>query len=333
MNPALEQQLTRIVNAVHFQSDGAFSFAGRPYTAWSGGYQPDQNVPVSKVLEGILYGFCYSRPFNGAINDNLQGAAGPDEGWVDMLSQANASKERWEEGWQVQQFMPNGQVHAQKRGATRAFWPGEFLSRAAQGMAPMPGTPIAAFFTREARNMQPGFYFALGETPGDQQDDYSVVRYYWNLRREGAAPLVRSLTASLNRYQTPFKFKIINHPIQLGRTDAAILYVSRRYYRIAAEIALEVHHSVAAGLDDGVPLFALPLAKGLSFAEDTGTQESFGQVRCRLLAEALLLAFNEGRSRPAERLDRIREHFEAAGTSLDRPHLNFAATDPYEFPQ
>lgn len=332
MNPALEQQLTRIVNAVHFQSDSLFTFAGRPSTAWAG-YQPDPNGPVSKILEGILYGYCYCHSFDGAINDKPQGAPGPDDDWVEMLSQANSSKERWEEGWQVQQFLPNGQVHAQKYGATRSFWPGEFLSRASQGMAPMPGTPIAAFFPRESRDMQPGFYFALGETPGDQQDDYSIVRYYWNLRREGAAPLTRSLTTALNRYQTPFKFKIINHPAALGRTDAAILYVSRRYYRIAAEIALETHASLNGAFAEGTPLFALPLAKGLSFAEDTGTQESFGQVRCRLLAEALHLAFREGSTRTPERLEYIRRHFENAGTSLDRPHLNFATTDPYEFPQ
>ena len=199
-------------------------------------------------------------------------------------------------------------------------------------MAPQPGTPIAAFFPRESRTMQPGFYFIFGETPGDQQDEYSTVRYYWNIGHDGAVPLVRSLTGSLNRYQVPFRFKIVSHPALLGRSDAAILYVSRRFYRIAAELASDTHRLVATSLQEHVPLFSHRLDKGLSFAEDPGTQESFGMSRCRLLAEGLWQAFQEGLYRTEDRLDRVRRHFAAAGTSLERSHLNFAAVDPYEFP-
>ena len=74
------------------------------------------------------------------------------------------------------------------------------------------------------------------------------------------------------------------------------------------------------------------LARGLSFAEDPGTQESFGMSRCRLLAEGLFLAFQEGLFRTGERLERVRRHFDNSGASLDRPYLNFGAVDPYEFP-
>jgi hypothetical protein len=340
MTESLEQQLQKIVNAVVFHSPDVFSFAGRPSTAWTGGYspqayqqQPGALSPAVQALQSLIYGFCYSRPFNGAINDNQPEFSGADEAWMDQLSAANATRERWEEGWQVQQFLPNGQVYAQKRGASRAFWPGEFLTRAGHGMAPQPGTPIAVFFARESRTLQPGFYFVFGETPGDQQDDYSAVRYYWNVQRAGAAPLLRSLTAALNKYQTPFKLKIVNHPAMIGRTDAAILYVGRRFYRIAAEIAADTHAAIAGDLGDAVPLFTRRLAPGLSFAEDPGTQESFGMARCRLFAEGLLLAFQEGQRLPEQRLDRIRRHFAASGTSLDRPHLNLSTADPYEFPQ
>jgi hypothetical protein len=159
------------------------------------------------------------------------------------------------------------------------------------------------------------------------------VRYYWNVRQEGAEPLVRSLTSSLNRYQVPFRFKIVNHSALLGRSDAAILYVSRRYYRIAAELAKETHAAVAPSLGSDIPLFTHRLEKGLAFAEDPGTQESFGMSRCRLLAEGLWQAYQEGLYSTADRLQRVRRQFEAAGTSLERSHLNFAAVDPYEFPQ
>jgi hypothetical protein len=333
MNTDLEQDLRRIINAVAFHSAELFSFAGRPSTAWSGASQAGTPNPLVQVLQMVLYSHCYSRRFHGAIRDETASFNAPDTAWVDTLSAANASKERWEEGWQVQQFLPSGQVYAQKRGASRAFWPGEFLTRSGHGMAPQPGTPIAAFFARESRNMQPGFYFVFGETYGDQQDDYSMVRYYWNVRQEGAAPLVRSLTDKLNRFQTPFRFKIVSHPAMLDRTDGAILYVSRRYYRIAAEIAQDTHGEIAAMLDDEIPLFTRRLAKGLSFAEDPGTQESFGMARCRLLAEGLWLAFQEGRSHTEDRLKRVEQHFAGAGTSIERPYLNLATVEAYEFPQ
>ena len=29
--------------------------------------------------------------------------------------------------------------------------------------------------------MQPGFYYAFGEALADQQDDFGVVRLYWNV--------------------------------------------------------------------------------------------------------------------------------------------------------
>jgi hypothetical protein len=340
MNEELDNELRRIIEAVAFHSSEVFWFAGRASTAWSGaqmspgytGGAAPQN-PVVQTLQSVLYGYCYSKPFHGTIDDHAGNFGGDDGGWMEALSAANTTRERWEEGWQVQQFLPNGQVQATKRNASRTFWPGEFLTRGSQGMAPQPGTAIAAYFPRESRTMQPGFYFVFGETPSEQQDDYYVVRYYWNVKHEGAAPLVRLLSHALNRYQVPFRFKIVSHPALVGRSDAAILYVSRRYYRVAAALAREVHGELAPRLGEAVPLFSRRLAKGLSFAEDPGTQESFGMSRCRLLAEGLWLAFQEGVSHTGERLERVRRHFADSGASLDRPYLNFAVIDPYEFPQ
>ena len=254
-------------------------------------------------------------------------------GWVEALSAANMSKDRWEEGWQVQKFMPSGQIYGKKPGIVRAFWPGEFITRANHGMAPQPGTPIAVFFPRESRNLQNGFYFVFGEALADQYDEFPTVRFYWNITRESAVPLVQALTAALNKYQIPFRFKILNHPAMLGRSDAAILYLGRRYYRAAAEICRETHGKIADLLDEQVPLFTLPLAKGLAFAEDPGTQESFGMMRCRLLAESLCLAFSEGRTTHADRLERVRQHFTASGISLEQPFLNAGSVSSYEFPQ
>ncbi len=325
----MRAELARIVTAVAFQSAESFSFAGKPSSYWVG---PPASTLV-QTLQNVLYGTCYTRQFKGVLDEATLKASSNDEGWIELLSAANASRERWDEGWEVQQFLPTGEVYAKKGALQRSFWPGEFINRGVFGRAPAKGDSIAVFLPREARNAQSGFYYVFGETHAAVGDELPTVRYYWNLKREGAAPLVQSLTSSLNRFQVPFRFKIVSHPAFLDRSDTAVLYVGRRYYRIAAEIALAVRHELAFGLDEDVPLFTLRLGKGLAFAEDPGTQESFGMSRCRLFAEGLWLAFCEGRSQIEDRLQRVQQHFAAAGTSLERPYLNLAAMNSYEFPQ
>jgi len=342
MKPDLEEALRQVIRAVEFQSTDRFTFAERSSTEWAGNGMPSFHPnsrftpamsPVVATLQNVLYGNCYVKPFDGSISDVvLDMTSGAADEWVDSLSAANSSKERWEEGWRVQSFLPTGQIYAERPGANRAFWPGEFLTRGSPGMAPQPGTPIAVLLPREARHLQPGFYFVFGETVGEQHDEFANVRYYWNLQQEGAAELVRLLTAVLNKYQVPFKLKVVNHPRLLGRSDASVLYVGRRYYRIAAEIAFEVHEAVGQSLNDAVPLFTQRLRRGLAFAEDPGPQESFGMARCRLLAEGLSMAFQEGISGVDDRLERINRHFAQSGITLEHPHLNTATADPYEFP-
>jgi hypothetical protein len=334
MSSELEQRLLLVINALEFSGPEAFVFAGRPSALWSNGQaQTDGQSPVADALQNALYGNCYTRRFQGALEEITANMSEDATGWLEALSAANMSKDRWEEGWQVQQLLPSGQIYGQKLGLVRAFWPGEFITRANYRMAPQPGTPIAVFFPRESRNLQTGFYFVFGEAVADQYDEFPTVRYYWNIKREGAVPLVQALSVALNKYQVPFHFKILNHPAMLGRSDAAILYLGRRYYRAAAEICREAHDKLADLLNEPVPLFTLPLAKGLAFAEDPGTQESFGMMRCRLLAEGLRLAFSEGRTTPAERLERVRQHFTTNGISLERPFLNAGSTSSYEFPE
>jgi len=341
MNTDLAQTLHRILGALEFQPAGTFTFAGCPSSMWTA--PPKAATPTAlgsvnnatvQALQNALYATCYTREFKGVVEQSpVHMTSTTDESWISLVSAANSSKERWEEGWQIQQFLPSGEVYAQKGALQRAFWPGEFMRRGDYGLPPRQGTPIAVFLPREARNAQPGFYFAFGETPCAAEDEAPTVRFYWNVNRDGAAPLTNKLSVALNQYQVPFRFKIVSHPALLDRSDTAVLYVGRRYYRIAAELALETRDYVAAGLDCDVPLFTRRLADGLAFAEDPGSQESFGMSRCRLLAEGLWLAFSEGRSNAADRLARVNQHFAASGTSLDRPYLNFASIESYEFPQ
>ncbi|MDE3179537.1 MAG: hypothetical protein KGM47_07740 [Acidobacteriota bacterium] len=135
-------------------------------------------VPLVSILQQQLYQQCFYSPLNGAA---LAPEAAPND-LVEQLSAANTTKARWETGWQVNRIGESGQIVAQRFGLTRTFWPGEFVTYEGPGMAPRPGASVSVLFPKDSLNMQPGFYFAFGETAGDQEDDAGRVRFYWNTR-------------------------------------------------------------------------------------------------------------------------------------------------------
>jgi hypothetical protein len=336
MREQLTPQLRKIVRAVEVRSNDSFTFAGRHFPlaaqapAHAHGFAQQQANPLATLLEQTLYQHCYCRTFDGALRDeqplNAQG--------VDLtpaLSEANATRERWDAGWQVYQVLPSGQVMAHKDGRTRALWPGEFLSTDAPGMALRPGMNLAVFFTRETKTMQPGFYFAFGEAQAGELDHFSLVRLYWNVRAEGAVPLMRSVTRGLNRFQVPFRIKCLTNTAFYTRNDAAVLYVDKRFYRVTARVLASVYEEVARHLRPDAPLFTKPLAAGLALAEEPYTGESFGMQRCRILAEGLLSAHARGLRDEASRLEEVERHFAAYGLTLEAPYLNPRSVDQYEF--
>jgi hypothetical protein len=184
---------------------------------------------------------------------------------------------------------------------------------------------------RQTTTMQPGFYFAFGETQPEELDAFSLARLYWNLRPEGAAPLMRALTRGLNRFQVPFRLKCLTNSALYRRNDSAVLYVEKRFFRVTARVLGGVYEEVSPHLRPDTPLFTKRLADGLALAEEPYTGESFGMQRCRILAEGLLSAHARGLRDDAARLEEVGRHFAAYGLSLDAPHLNPRSVDQYEF--
>ena len=90
-----------------------------------------------------------------------------------------------------------------------------------------------------------------------------------------------------------------------------------------------IHREVATELHPSVPLFSKPLASGLGVAEEPDNGESFGQQRCRLVAEALCDAHLAGAHTHDERLRVVREHLARSGVDPDRPYLRSASEDVY----
>src|SRR5262249_40222273 len=138
---------------------------------------------------------CYCRRFGGAPAARRVMPA-PDAGFIEALTAANAGRDHWDVGWQLQQLLPSGQIVAGKGALTRMVWPGGFLSHGPPGMPPSPGTEISLFVAKESRTMQPGFYYAFGEALADLEEELGPVRLYWNITALGAAQLVAGVTAA-----------------------------------------------------------------------------------------------------------------------------------------
>jgi len=324
----------RIVQAIEFPSSSAVTFAGQ--TAQITGvtdpvFRTTAPSPLVAQLQQLLYDSCYCHRFNGAVAPAPKSSTDADPGFIESLSAANASRDRWDQGWQILQILQTGQIVTVKGAITRTVWPGEFITDGAPGVPPRPGAAIRLFATRESRDLQPGFYFAFGETLTDQEDEFSIVRLYWHVHASGASRLINSLTESLNRFTIPFRFKCLSFPALYDRTDAAVLYIAKRYYRIVANLLVKIYPTARPFLKSGTPLFTKSLAHGLGLAESPKTGESFGMSRCRMVAQAACDSHLRGADTPEERLSEVAKAFAEVGISLDRPFLNPRSVDQYEF--
>ena len=81
-----------------------------------------------------------------------------------------------------------------------------------------------------------------------------------------------------------------------------------------------------------MPVFTKRVAPGVALAEDPGTEESFGQNRCRVLAEGMIRAYEQRARSLDRRLRVVAESYAAEGISLTHPYLNPNSTDSYTHP-
>jgi hypothetical protein len=333
MQEQLATELRTILRAVKIISPNSLSFAGEvrsvSETQREDSSQMNEQSLMVQHLGRTLYLNCYCRKFDGSTRGEL--ISSPDVQFLKDLSFANTSRERLDRGWCLLTQLPTGHYIAEKYGLTRTLFAGEFISHCDFRRPPQEGDAISIFAPRESKTMHPGFYYIFGETIGDEQDDSGLLRFYWNVTPEGATSLVRLVTERLNRFQLPFRLKVVNNPAACNRSDAAVLYLNRRFFRIAAELLYEIHQQIANKLEAHTPLFSKTLAPGLGLAEEPTTGESFGQQRSRIVAEAIWNAYDLGLEDEERRLAQIAKQFEAYRMTVEFPYLNPGSTQDYEF--
>ena len=326
--------LLAVLQAITLHSPSSFQIGDETVTlpAQQAAFQARAGYGGATDLVGLLQQHLYQRAFCFRFGKPAPTAVQPDDPhFVERLSAANTSRDHWEGGWSVRRNEPSGQLLVEKGGRLRLLWPGEFVARDVAMVAPQLGTVVTIFVARESRTLQPGFYFAFGETLPDQIEEQRVLRFYWNVDAGQVPELIDRLTRTLNRFQVPFRLKCLTNPGAFARIDAAVLYVGRRYYAITRWLLEAEYDVLAQALGRETPLFTKELAPGLGFAEDPADGQSFGMSRCRIVAEGIWSAFSQGSQAPEIRLRETAAQFARYGLSFERPYLNPGAVDRYAF--
>lgn len=271
------KELTRLVSQLHI-SDSGILFREKQYTI------TPENAMGSLI--GILYSECYAlkETYQSGQKERALHFTGTNDAFSELLSQNNHTQNKTEKDWVVKIIYPNWYLEIAKQAESRII-PVSSLMDIPVGSIPETGQTVTVLFPKEDKYRQPTFHYVFSNQ--SLNPSQHLTRIYWNCISEGAPVLINSLTKKLNYYNIPFLFKCLNHPDLYFRRDAAVLYIEDAMIPIIKMVLPEICDEMKEYLEEDVPLFAYPYAKGVGIAESPNAQESFGMNRVTIIAETL----------------------------------------------
>lgn len=343
-NAALED----IVTKVQIQSD---------FTITHADYQPLkladeivvslQNLPIeiqNRYLNLQLRNFLYGIYYNGQLKATLANNVNPDSlleikklennqagafnrEFYEDLQKSNCGKGYFDPRWLVVKQESDHLLAVQKDDLTLHIEPERYLQLAEQSANV--GDEVAVLMPPNL--IEQAYYVAVSDA--GLVNKTLAVNINFNFISEGAIALMKSLTQQLNEINIPFTFKVLYDPDNYQRCDCGVLQFESHNYHIVKQILQTVYIANKCLFRDLVPLFTKLLAPGLSLAEEPNNkftdQENFGMNRCRILANALLEAWQEGDNSQQGKMHYVDRHFSQHLIDLQRPYLNANSEDIY----
>jgi HopA1 effector protein family len=146
--------------------------------------------------------------------------------------------------------------------------------------------------------LKSGCYLAVSDVGLVEKSNTPTINIYFNLRPEGAAPVMHSLTQHLNALQIPFTFQVPYDPLSYDRYDSGILHCAKSDYGVMRSALSAIYTENSSYCREETPLFTKQLAPGVAVAEEPShkfsAQEDFGLNRCQILTNGLLMADRQG---------------------------------------
>lgn len=284
------------------------------------------------LLESLrltLYRDFYCQGFASPRKQNRVLPMVPHDGsFVGELSAANRGQGAWEAGWTLRSVEADRSIIVEKQLAVGI--PEQDVHHLVRGEQ-TPGARVLLRTTKESIRGAPGYYVAFGNVPFPDNETQELVRFYFNLKANGASRLIELISIQLNLIEIPFQLKVLENPGLYHRCDAGVLYVSKTQFDIVADVISRNYHQCVEYLKPGTPIFTKTLAQGLGLAEDPPDHQSFGRNRCGLLAEAIVRAKEKKILSIEDRIDVVDQVFRESGISLQTPYLNSGSIDVYKF--
>jgi Lanthionine synthetase C-like protein/HopA1 effector protein family len=325
--PSYWDQLVSVVRSVRVIDELTFSWFGRRiHVPAPSPLRDETRTPGSlqSVLARYLYELFYvvGAPVPADVRP-LGAGDQVDDAFVDMIRAAAVGIGPLERNWKFVRIDRDGVV-AERDGIV-------FLVPRGSVAEEVPGSDATGrMAVRQPlclRTAQPGFCLVFGNVPFAAPNSGPSIRFYWNIFADGAIVLTRALTKELNDRSIPFALKLLNTEAGYTRCDSTVLYVPAEHLSSALDVVALCQADIAWALEERVPALTKRIALGVGAAEDPGSGESFGQHRCRLLAEALRDP-TVSRSRGVENRSRqIARWLEARGVSIAAPYLNRGSPD------
>ncbi|MGD1836998.1 MAG: lanthionine synthetase LanC family protein [Nitrososphaeraceae archaeon] len=335
MNPYLND-IKSVVHALIIHSFTAYSWLGQKQSV-SSFFQTKKTFPhaiarnylLSRLTSRLYEDFyCRGEPMNTLEGVPVRHIPYGLNSFAKKLSSCNLGHGRIQKGWKVISVNSKN-VTIIKNGLYLLLEPKDCLiSRKNQKISV--GMNVSILLPKESLEISPGFYMVFGNKSLDTNNS-QILRFYWNITSGGAATLIKYTTSILNQLEIPFNLKTLNNPdIYNRRVDTAVLYIHKNDYEIVSKYIEKIYFKVYGYLNQQTPVFTKKLAKGLGLAEDPGKKESFGQHRCKILADAIIMAYEEGKKDLFEQIEFVIARFKKEGINIEKPFLNPNSIDKYE---
>lgn len=285
----LEATIQDIVEAIEITSGGQIVVKGALQMAnyLFAPVSNDRNNQIKKKLSEQIYQKLYIQCSQNKDYDISE------KTFVQLLKQANQSKNRILGGYKVLYADADGSIIVEKKTFRKRVQPGMYLRLQATGAAIKVGERVKLYTHGEFINSENAFYHVFGETP-DYDFPEALVRFYFHLTPEGSPLLIRRLSKYFNAERLFFEFKCLKNPNDYTRADAGVLYVYKFDWNKFYPILCQIFEEISPYLKEETPLFTYQIAKGIAFGENPkDATHSFGTLRCDLIAEGMFDAYSQ----------------------------------------